>query len=386
MRKILFIPHTTANVKTRTIELAKQFTDDYEVYVLEKSQRCSISFGLSLGNLLYVVKEMLKKPKIRKSNKITYIDLPKVVLPLRLLTKYNEYKLQKFIDEFDINVVINASFYLYSVRASGIRYIYDLVDDHVDNVSSKKTIFAKLMAKQIGKFIEHEIKKAGTVLVVSEALREIVKKRYTRNAIVISNGADVEKYRTVESKTIERLRKELNLVDKYVIGYIGNLKEEYTGVRFLIKFFAELNRVNKQVVLLLVGPCNPEHKKQFSNANILFLGSRPPEEMPLYFNLIDLGVLPFVVSPFTDNALPLKIIEYTAAKKPVISTPLKEVINLNFPNIFFAEQNVQKWITMFEQLQQFEWKEKWSQYILEYDWKKLAEKVKGLLNENSHCA
>ena len=378
-KKILFIPHTTVKVRTRTMEFAKQFTDDFEVYLLVKSERDSGSSGLSLSNIFYVLREAFRPSQIQESDSITYINIPKISLPINYLAKYNEHQLHLITKKLGIDILVNASAYLYPVRKGNLIYIYDLVDDHADYISRQKSMLAPIMASQVQKFIDVETMKSDYVLTCSRTLQEMVNSRHPgKNAIFVPNGADVSEYQNVPKKNIESLKKSLGLESKYIIGCIGNHRGNYTGISFLVDFFNRLSELQSDVVLLIVGPYNEQDVK-LANDNIRFVGAKPVELMPTYFNMIDLGVLPFDITPFTDGAFPMKIIEYSAARKPVISTPLKEVRRLNLPNVLFAKQDVGQWIEQFNSLVTFSWDEKWDRLICPYEWKALAEKIKNLL-------
>ncbi len=90
--------------------------------------------------------------------------------------------------------------------------------------------------------------------------------------------------------------------------------------------------------------------------------------MPFFFTLADVGVLPFERSPFTDDALPLKIIEYGAARKPVVATPLSELQRLELPNVLFAERNPEAWAERLETALELEWRFAWDSTFDRFRW------------------
>ncbi|MFQ6060672.1 MAG: glycosyltransferase, partial [Thermoplasmata archaeon] len=59
--------------------------------------------------------------------------------------------------------------------------------------------------------------------------------------------------------------------------------------------------------------------------NIHFLGKRPYEQLPSYLRGIDVCIIPFEVNEITLSVDPIKIYEYLAAGKPVVSTFLPEL-------------------------------------------------------------
>ncbi|MDI6641733.1 MAG: glycosyltransferase, partial [Elusimicrobiota bacterium] len=64
-----------------------------------------------------------------------------------------------------------------------------------------------------------------------------------------------------------------------------------------------------------------------------------PSDVPDYFKAVDVGLLPFDKKGFTDSACPIKLLEYTAAGKPVVSTDLEEVKRMDFSNVILVKDN-----------------------------------------------
>jgi glycosyltransferase involved in cell wall biosynthesis len=60
--------------------------------------------------------------------------------------------------------------------------------------------------------------------------------------------------------------------------------------------------------------------------NIHYLGSKPYNELPSYLGGWDIALLPFAINESTRYISPTKTPEYLAAGKPVISTPIADVI------------------------------------------------------------
>ena len=67
------------------------------------------------------------------------------------------------------------------------------------------------------------------------------------------------------------------------------------------------------------------------------------EEVWDYFHAADLGLLPFVLEPGTHHSLPLKVLEFGAAGKPLLATPLHELKRLAFPHVRFAPYDAEAW-------------------------------------------
>jgi glycosyltransferase involved in cell wall biosynthesis len=84
------------------------------------------------------------------------------------------------------------------------------------------------------------------------------------------------------------------------------------------------------VSLLLIGPKDPgfepeRFERLTSRAGVSYLGPVPFEELRPYLGLIDVGLVPYADTPFNRGSFPMKTLEYLAAGRPVVSTPLPAV-------------------------------------------------------------
>ncbi len=60
--------------------------------------------------------------------------------------------------------------------------------------------------------------------------------------------------------------------------------------------------------------------------NILYLGAKPYHELPVYLAAWDVAIMPFAINESTRFISPTKTPEYLAAGRPVVSTPIVDVV------------------------------------------------------------
>jgi teichuronic acid biosynthesis glycosyltransferase TuaH len=94
--------------------------------------------------------------------------------------------------------------------------------------------------------------------------------------------------------------------------------------------------------LLLVGPRDPAFEPArletlLARPHVSHLGPRPFEQLLPYLKAIDVGIVPYANTQFNRNSFPLKTLEYLAAGKPVVSTPLPAVLSLQSDLIALAD-------------------------------------------------
>jgi glycosyltransferase involved in cell wall biosynthesis len=79
--------------------------------------------------------------------------------------------------------------------------------------------------------------------------------------------------------------------------------------------------------LLIVGPRDPSYEPErfgslVARPNVAYVGPRPFDALAPYLKLIDVGLVPYAMSEFNRGSFPLKALEYLAAGRPVVATPL----------------------------------------------------------------
>ena len=84
-----------------------------------------------------------------------------------------------------------------------------------------------------------------------------------------------------------------------------------------------------QATFVVLGPVVDREPGEFRDLdNLVFLGSLPYERLPRHVAHFDVCILPYVVDETTRSINPLKLKEYLATGKPVVSTPLPEAERL----------------------------------------------------------
>lgn len=59
-----------------------------------------------------------------------------------------------------------------------------------------------------------------------------------------------------------------------------------------------------------------------------FLGKREYEDLPAYLKAFDVAMMPFALNEATRSISPTKTLGYMAAHKPIVSTPIRDVVSL----------------------------------------------------------
>ena len=312
--KILFIPHApNITLVNRVYEFAKHSESYFLYWHLNNS---------TFKNKLLTQLRALFTPF---SQKDALLSMPLLFRPDGVAPKVNSYLLNRLIRRYKIDVVVNANALLFDIDAIEVPVIYDLVDDHLSPNSD-----IGLTHKRIEK-VKRDIQNSVGVISVTAELEEKVKSLNPQST-VIENGLHLERFKKAVS-----LKKELSLEGKKVYGYIGGV-DAWTGIDKAIEHYLRI--ADDQTAMIVVGDSSASFFTQLKSKyqkEILFMGKIAPEKVPDYFKTLDIGLIPFRLNDFTNNAYPIKALEYGLSGATVLSTPLKVLKNRALPFIHFCE-------------------------------------------------
>lgn len=128
----------------------------------------------------------------------------------------------------------------------------------------------------------------------------------------------------------EELPADLRGVRRPLIGFVGALDDYKVDFELLQRIATERPKWS----IILVGPCGHADKRtEITSArslpNVHFLGVKPYADVPSYVAAFDVALIPYARNPYTDHVLPLKVHEYLAAGRPVVSTALPNLEHLS---------------------------------------------------------
>lgn len=166
------------------------------------------------------------------------------------------------------------------------------------------------------------LKKASQVFVSSSRLVDTLPPKFRSKATLLPNAVSNEFIQELEMH--KRLPRELEkkVRGKKVVGYYGAI-ESWMDFSILRKILKDLERV--QVVL--IGPVNKTVDKHLISLkkfeNFIHVNQVEQKALIPFLQRFDVCVIPFKVNKITDAISPVKLYEYLAAGKPVISSKME---------------------------------------------------------------
>lgn len=182
------------------------------------------------------------------------------------------------------------------------------------------------------------IRNSDLVICTSTVLMDRVRERGGA-ATYIPNGVDP---RRIAAGDRVATRRQLGIHDRTVVSLIGLTSSR---TLFFVDALAEAARSVPNLVFLVVGGdvigtksiLGPIRERcRELGVPIVTTGQIPSARIGDYFAATDVGLYPGDANSYFDAACPIKVLEYTAARKPVVATSLEELRRLALANVLLA--------------------------------------------------
>lgn len=302
-------------------ELTKILSKEHDITYLEPivhSSNLSLSFQRTTKNPI--------PKKVRIIKRDTKLGLNAIYgIYCELKNLYNLIKL-----DYDIFITYYTTCGFLATlfsRLMGKKVVLMYVDDLAEWYEPK---IAKIMTKYI--FTPLVIKFSNLTVTTAHKLEEFAY-NYNKNVECIPNGVDLNSFQNSEISFDNK---------KFIVGFVGSF-----GSRInydMIMETANLLKTHKNIKFLFAG--GGEGFEYFNRGidklgldNIQLLGVVPHSDVPQILSEMDVCLIPFKINRLTDCISPVKLFEYWAMGKPVISTSFYEIKKIANDKIIFADNS-----------------------------------------------
>ncbi len=181
------------------------------------------------------------------------------------------------------------------------------------------------------------LERVDLVLATSERLFESKSARHPRVRL-LRHGVDWERFRSGAGTAPA----ELTAMQEPVVGFVG-LADERLDVPLVVA----LAKARPAYRFVFVGPRQLPPGELDATPGVVFLPSVPYEEVPAVLARFRVSMLPYVENELTERINPLKLRELLAAGRPVVATPLPEVVRFA-PHVRTA-RGVDEWLAAIDE-------------------------------------
>jgi glycosyltransferase involved in cell wall biosynthesis len=183
----------------------------------------------------------------------------------------------------------------------------------------------------------------------------------------------------------ENAKSVFNLTGSFVIGFAGAMEEWY-DVMSMVRLMPEvLKRYPDTKLFLVGGSLFTQYEKNLRKLRaklnlhdqVIFTGFVDHDQLPAYIAAMDICAIPLQPKEWRDIALPNKFFEYSAMGKPILMTPMQDVMTLG--RDLYIYRNDEEYLKCIDQFRKGDYVER--PVIAENSWKSKAEQFEVVFHE-----
>jgi len=140
-----------------------------------------------------------------------------------------------------------------------------------------------------------------------------------KRAIFLDHGVDFDMFATAENS--EEVPNGIRDIKRPIVGFFGGIDGHTSDIE-LVKEVVDLL---PEMSFVFVGKSSVDTASMVSRKNIRMLGQKPYEQIPHYGKCFDVAIMPWRQNRWIEACNPIKLKEYLALGKPIVSTPFAEL-------------------------------------------------------------
>lgn len=215
-------------------------------------------------------------------------------------------------------------------QRKGYRIFYEYIDDLAPEISGTREIPVNI--KEIFEYVTRDSR--IPMAVTADLLKTQVEAlRGGENLAFSTNGVDLDHFRNIPEKV--EFSREFQAVlqrNRKIVGYYGALAQwfDYTLLEHTARMLPDVSFV--LIGKIYDGSFYRSGVQQLPN--VFFVGAVPYAQLPAYAARFDVCMIPFRVNSITNATSPLKLFEYMAIGKPILTTAMHE--NAKYRSVHIA--------------------------------------------------
>ena len=283
-------------------------TLDWHMRLFQRPQQLSVSYTQKPGIAVIYLTKNIKEDHVFFAEKI----MPHLWVVAE--DRFDEiHPLLKYADKTVISLSWTVNIpYIEKVKAD--KLIYEYIDE--------LEIFHLYGEKMIEDH-NHLIKTADVTVCTATKLFNQVKD-VAKNPILSPNGGDYAFFSKTSQYAVSPLIQNRISSYRYVLGYYGALASWFDYG--LIK---EVAQKKPKWLFVLVGMDYDGTLKEsgiLECENIIYIPPQPYQELPRFLKAFDIALIPFLINEITLSTSPVKLFEYMAAGKPILTSRMPECL------------------------------------------------------------
>lgn len=253
-------------------------------------------------------------------------------------------------------------------------------------IDALDTLIPELYLQKFGRFFERKtIKNSRLLLVTTEKLKDhlIGLGASTKKIEIVGPGIDFNRFN--HKITRDEIRNKYKIRDDQIVLFFMGWIYHFSGLKEVAVQLAEERAKYEKIVIFVVGEGDAyddmvKIKDAYQlGAQLILTGNQPYAMIPEFIAAADICILPaYPEEKIMQDIVPIKIFEYMAVGKPVITTKLNGVINeigVNNGVVYVdsPEETLKKTVELIEANVLAEYSMKARHYVSSKDWKTITD-------------
>ena len=291
----------------------------YHVELFQRPQHIANNLAKNNSLVLYEVTTMTDRVKTIKklSNNLYLVNYNNILLNRILMQELAKSQKPKYVQLYSTDWKLSVE-NIKNYIAKGFKFIYEYIDDISPELAGTKNLPQNIIDKYEFAMSNDEV----IVVTTADLLKkDVVEHRGEKNLVVSSNGVDYDFFQSFdEDYEFEDEFKGILEKGKPIVCYYGALAKWFDYE--LIKKIGETDKYS--VVLFGIKYDESFDENLKDEKNIYFLGARDYKVLKNYARKCDILTIPFKINNITRATSPVKVFEYMALNKPIVTTDMNE--------------------------------------------------------------
>ncbi len=291
----------------------------YNVPLFQRPQHIANNLSKNRCLVLYEVTTMTDKVKTLKkfSDNLYLINYNNILLNKILMSELEKIDKPKYIQLYSTDWKLSVQ-NIKDYMSKGYGFIYEYIDDISPELAGTKNLPQNIVDKY-----EYAMNNTDVfVVVTADLLREdVINHRGEKNLVMSSNGVDYSFFGNID-ENFDYMPEFKAVLEKGkpIVCYYGALAKWFDYD--LIKKIASTGKYS--VVLFGIKYDEAYDENMNGEENVYFLGTVNYKILKNYAARCDILTIPFVINNITKATSPVKLFEYMALHKPIVTTDMNE--------------------------------------------------------------
>lgn len=172
---------------------------------------------------------------------------------------------------------------------------------------------------QIAKDYDRKLKAAADLTVFVNGMLYEKEFDKCKKAIYVDHGVDFEKFASADK--YNDVPDDIRNMRRPIVGFFGQIDDYTVDIDFMKKVTDYLPECSFVFIGGTIDNCSILKAKD----NVWMLGMKPYEQIPHYGRFFDVTIMPWRQNYWIQACNPIKLKEYLALGKPIVSTPFTEL-------------------------------------------------------------